>query len=66
MNGQGTDRTTVTTDNPTDAAGATVADESGRHHVAHRGRRRRLRRVARVAAGPQLGGCHGAPTRQPS
>ena len=33
MNGQGTDRTTVTTENPIEAAGAPTADESGRHHT---------------------------------
>ncbi|WP_404393005.1 universal stress protein [Humibacillus xanthopallidus] len=33
MNGQGTDRTTVTTENPTEAADAPTADESGRHHT---------------------------------
>jgi nucleotide-binding universal stress UspA family protein len=33
MNGQGTDRTTVTTDDSTGAAGASSADETGRDHV---------------------------------
>jgi nucleotide-binding universal stress UspA family protein len=33
MNGQETDRTTVTTDHPTDAADTTSSDESGGHHV---------------------------------
>ena len=33
MNGQGTDRTTVTSDHPAGTAGTPSTDESGRHHV---------------------------------